>query len=85
MATLTFSNVFACGASICGVSDIPLFIEKTHKLQARYMDNIVGDYPAKVDRSPMNHLESFNTPCAFFHGDQDTVNKIALHKNKVLH
>ena len=80
MATLTFSDVFACGASICGISDIPLFVEKTHKLQARYMDNLVGDYQTKVDRSPINHLEYFHTPCAFFHGDQDTVKNIALHK-----
>lgn len=85
MATLTFSNVFACGASICGISDIPLFVEKTHKLQARYLDSIVGDYLTKVERSPMNHLEYFSTPCVFFHGDQDTVNKITLHKNEVFH
>ena len=49
----------------------------THKFEARYLDNLVGPYPAGIDiykaRSPINHVEQLQCPVIFFQGLEDRV------------
>jgi len=77
LACLTFRDVFAAGASHYGVSDCELLAQETHKFEARYLDQLIGPYPARRDvyreRSPLHHLERLNRPVIFFQGLEDKV------------
>ena len=77
LAALTFRNVFKAGASYFGVSDLEALARDTHKFESRYLDRMVGPYPAVRDlyrqRSPINHVERLSCPVIFFQGDEDRV------------
>lgn len=77
LACLAFGDVFCCGASSYGVSDLALLAEDTHKFESRYLDRIVGPYPAEQsryrDRSPIHHLEKFTEPVILLQGLEDKV------------
>jgi dipeptidyl aminopeptidase/acylaminoacyl peptidase len=49
----------------------------THKFESRYLDTLIGPYPAREDlyreRSPLAHAERLNAPVIFFQGDEDQV------------
>ena len=46
LGALTFRDVFKAGASYYGVSDMIALAEETHKFESRYLDGLVGPYPA---------------------------------------
>jgi dipeptidyl aminopeptidase/acylaminoacyl peptidase len=77
LAALTFRDVFKAGASYYGVSDLGGLARDTHKFESRYLDRVVGPYPASRDlyleRSPINHVEGLSCPVIFFQGDEDKV------------
>jgi dipeptidyl aminopeptidase/acylaminoacyl peptidase len=77
LAALTFRDVFKAGASYYGVSDLEGLARDTHKFESRYLDRVVGPYPASRDlyleRSPINHVERLSCPVIFFQGDEDKV------------
>ena len=77
LAALTFRDVFKAGASYYGVSDLEALAKDTHKFESRYLDRIVGPYPAcrdlYLERSPINHVERLSCPVIFFQGDEDKV------------
>lgn len=77
LAALTFHNTFQMGSSLFGVSDLTALAEETHKLESRYLDNLVGPYPeAKaryLERSPLYHIEQLSVPVIFFQGEDDKV------------
>ena len=77
LAALAFYDVFAAGASYYGVSDLGLLAADTHKFESRYLDQLVGPYPAAKEiydeRSPINHLDKFNCPVILFQGLEDRV------------
>jgi len=77
LAALVFKKVFSAGASHYGVSDLEALAKDTHKFESRYLDNLVGPYPARKDlyeaRSPIHHLEALTTPLILFQGDEDQV------------
>ncbi len=77
LCALTFHKVFKAGASRYGVSDLTALAEDTHKFEARYLDSLVGPYPASKDvyeqRSPINHVEHLSCPVIFFQGLEDRV------------
>ena len=53
LAALTFRpGVFKAGASYYGVSDLEVLARDTHKFEARYLDSLVGPYPADGRRVP---------------------------------
>lgn len=70
-------GVFSAGASHYGVADMSLLAEHTHKFEARYLDQLVGPYPAAKDvydaRSPAMHAALLSTPLAVFQGLEDAV------------
>lgn len=78
LAALAFTkNIFSAGASYFGVSDLQLLAKETHKLESRYMDQLVGPYPEAIEiykqRAPLEHIEQFSCPIIFFQGDEDKV------------
>jgi len=77
LAALTFHDVFSAGAIYYGVSDLSALARDTHKFESRYLEGLVGPYPAMAarytERSPLAHLQRLKRPVAFFHGMQDKV------------
>ncbi|MDR3513446.1 MAG: prolyl oligopeptidase family serine peptidase [Caulobacteraceae bacterium] len=77
LAALSQSEVFKAGASFYGVADLGALARDTHKFESRYLDNLVGPWPAAKAlydaRSPLNHLEGFSAPLIIFQGADDPV------------
>jgi dipeptidyl aminopeptidase/acylaminoacyl peptidase len=77
LAALAFHDVFSAGASHFGVADLEALARETHKFESRYLDGLVGPYPERrdlyVERSPIHHVESLDTPLAVFQGLEDEV------------
>ena len=77
LAALAFRDVFKAGASHYGVSDLEALALETHKFESRYLDSVVGPYPARRDvyleRSPIHHVDSLSAPVIFFQGSEDKV------------
>jgi dipeptidyl aminopeptidase/acylaminoacyl peptidase len=77
LCALTFTDVFAAGASLFGLSDLVLFVGDTHKFESRYLDSLVGPFPERRDlyeaRSAVYHAEKLNCPVIFFQGDEDKI------------
>lgn len=77
LGALTFRDVFSVGASYYGLSDLGGFVEDTHKFESRYLDNLVGPYPAAKalyeERSPVYHAQQITCPIIFFQGLEDKV------------
>src|SRR5262245_46804974 len=77
LAVLTFRDKFKAGASYYGVSDLEALAKETHKFESRYLDRLVGPYPARRDlyleRSPIHHVDRLSCPIAFFQGLEDRV------------
>ena len=77
LAALTFRDFFKAGASHYGVSDLGALARDTHKFESRYLERLVGPYPARADvyreRSPINFTERLSCPVIFFQGLEDRV------------
>lgn len=77
LAALCFHDTFAAGTSLYGVADLAVLAQDTHKFESRYLDSLVGPWPASADvyadRSPMHHTEGFNRPVLVLHGAEDPV------------
>jgi dipeptidyl aminopeptidase/acylaminoacyl peptidase len=68
---------FRAGASYYGVSDLEALAQDTHKFESRYLDSMVGPYPAAkaiyIERSPVHHTDRLTVPVIFFQGAEDEV------------
>ncbi len=77
LAALTFSDRFTAGASLYGIGDLETLARDTHKFESRYLDSLVGPYPAARDtylaRSPIHHTGKLHCPVIFFQGLKDKV------------
>jgi dipeptidyl aminopeptidase/acylaminoacyl peptidase len=78
LAALTFHpGAFQAGASYYGVSDIEVLARDTHKFESRYLDSLVGPYPAMRDvyrqRSPIHFVERLACSLILFQGLEDKV------------
>jgi dipeptidyl aminopeptidase/acylaminoacyl peptidase len=78
LAALTFRpGVFKAGASHYGISDLEAMARETHKFESRYLDNLIGAYPAQRDiyrdRSPIHFVDRLACPLIFFQGLEDAV------------
>ena len=58
LCALVFHDDFAAGASYYGVADCEALATDTHKFESRYLDGLIGPYPAARDvyyaRSPIH-------------------------------
>ena len=77
LCALTFHDVFACGTSYYGVSDLEPFTKITHKFEFKYMDQLVGPWPEAsatwAERSPVRHAELLSRPLLLLQGLEDAV------------
>jgi dipeptidyl aminopeptidase/acylaminoacyl peptidase len=77
LCALTFRNIFRAGASYYGISDLEALAKETHKFEARYLDRLVGPYPARQDmyrqRSPIHFTDLLSCPLILFQGLEDEV------------
>jgi dipeptidyl aminopeptidase/acylaminoacyl peptidase len=77
LAALTFRDFFQGGASYYGVSDAAALARDTHKFESRYLDWLIGPYPAEAaryrERSPLYHADRLSKPVIFFQGDEDAI------------
>lgn len=77
LAVLAFRDVFSAGASHYGVADAELLAQHTHKFESRYLDLLIGPYPADQElyqqRSPIHSADKISAPVALFQGDEDKI------------
>jgi len=77
LAALATQDVFAAGASHFGVADLGALARDTHKFESRYLDGLVGPWPAAeavyTERSPLSHIDGFDRPLIVLQGDEDAV------------
>ena len=77
LAALCFTDVFRVGACRYAVCDLTAMAEETHRFEARYLDQLVGTWPAERalydERSPLQHADQIRCPVLFFQGKQDKV------------
>ena len=77
LAAHAFHDVFAAGADHYGVSDMEALAADTHKFESRYLDQLVGPYPAMKEKyralSPIHHLQGFKRPLIVFQGLDDKI------------
>ena len=77
LAALAFHDTFRAGASYYGISDLEVLAADTHKFESRYMDRLVGPYPAMQatyrERSPIHAVDTFNCALILLQGLDDKV------------
>ena len=77
LSALTFRDVFKAGASYYGISDLEAMTRDTHKFESRYLDSLIGPYPAERDqylkRSPIHATDRLSCPLILFQGLEDKV------------
>ena len=78
MCALTFTDVFAAGASYYGVADlVPFATGETHKFESTYEHTLVGPWPEAEalyrERSPINFVDRLSTPMLVLQGADDEV------------
>lgn len=77
LCALTFTDAFAAGTSLYGIGDLEVLARDTHKFEARYLDGLVGAWPAETEtyraRSPIHHVEQIRTPMLVLQGADDPV------------
>ena len=78
LAALTFHpEVFKAGASYYGVSDVEALAIDTHKFESRYLDTLIGPYPAAKElyraRSPIHFTDRLSCALILFQGLEDKV------------
>lgn len=68
---------FAAGADHYGVADLEALARDTHKFESRYLDGLIGPYPAArevyVERSPISHVGRFTRPLIVLQGSEDAI------------
>ncbi len=77
LAALAFRDVFAAGVSYFGIGNLAAFAAETHKFESRYLEGLVGPYPAARDiyeaRSPVFHADDIRSPVLVLQGLDDRV------------
>lgn len=77
LCALVFYDLFRAAASHFGVSDLEALARDTHKFEARYLDRLVGPYPAAEalyrERSPIHFADRLSCPLILLQGADDRV------------
>jgi dipeptidyl aminopeptidase/acylaminoacyl peptidase len=77
LCALAFHKVFRGGASLYGVSDPIALAKATHKFEGDYLDWLIGDPQADLERyqarTPLSHADKIEVPVIFFQGELDAV------------
>jgi dienelactone hydrolase len=77
LAALAFRDVFGAGVSYFGIGNLAAFVAETHKFESRYLERLVGPYPAALDiyeaRSPIFHADQIRCPVLVLQGLDDRI------------
>jgi dipeptidyl aminopeptidase/acylaminoacyl peptidase len=78
ICALTFTDVFAAGATYFGIADLEQFGGgETHKFELQYEHTLIGPYPERADlykaRSPIHFTDRITTPMLVLQGADDRV------------
>ena len=77
LAALAFRRVFEAGTTYFGIGDLRAFVKDTHKFESRYLETMVGPWPAMqqryLDRSPALHADQIVAPVLVQQGAEDRV------------
>ncbi|CAN5821540.1 S9 family peptidase [soil metagenome] len=77
LAALAFRDVFAAGVSLYGIGDLETMTCDTHKFESRYLDRLVGPYPADIgvyhERSPVHHVDGIDCALILLQGTDDKI------------
>ena len=78
ICALTFTDVFAAGATYFGIADLEQFGGgETHKFELQYEYVLVGPYPERADlykaRSPIHFADQITTPMLVLQGEDDRI------------
>ena len=77
LAALSQSDVFTAGGDFYGVADLEALARDTHKFESRYLDGLIGPWPAAKTtyeaRSPIHHLAGFSAPLLILQGAEDPI------------
>lgn len=77
LMALIRTDRFSAGTSSYGVTDLEALAKDTHKFESRYLDGLVGEYPARydryVERSPIHHLDELDDPVLLLQGLEDEI------------
>jgi dipeptidyl aminopeptidase/acylaminoacyl peptidase len=77
LSALTFREFFQAGASHYGIGDLEALMRETHKFESRYLDRLIGEYPAQKalyhERSPINYTDRLSCAMILFQGAEDKV------------
>lgn len=77
LCALVFHDDFAVGASYYGVADCEALATDTHKFESRYLDGLIGPYPAARElyrkRSPIHYADRLSCPVILLQGLEDKV------------
>lgn len=77
LCALTFHDVFAAGASYCGVADVAALMATTHKFESRYDESLIGPMPQSAqlahDRSPIHFADQVSCPVLVIQGADDPI------------
>lgn len=72
-----FGATFAAACSLYGVTDLAALARDTHKFESRYLEGLVGEYPARADiyteRSPLSHADQLVEPVLILQGTEDKI------------
>ena len=77
LCALTFHDTFTAGVSRYGIGSLETLAVDTHKFESRYLDSLVGPYPAASEvyrqRSPIHFIDQINAPILLLQGSEDKV------------
>ena len=78
ICALTFTDLFAAGASYFGIADLDQFAGgETHKFELEYEHTLIGPHPEAADvyreRSPIHFTDRITTPMLVLQGTDDKV------------
>ena len=77
LGALAFRDVFTAGCSLFGVADCSALAGDTHKFESRYLDGLIGAYPAEKAtydaRSAIYNVGGLSCPILLLQGDEDKV------------
>jgi dipeptidyl aminopeptidase/acylaminoacyl peptidase len=77
LSAIVFHDVFQAASSWFGVSDAEALATDTHKFESRYLDSLIGPYPAMREvyygRSPIHFADRISAALILFQGLDDEV------------